>query len=104
VKHAVDDADSNLPMEILHNCQWFNPADNDDPFLDANFLYYRFNGVEEEEVIVPVDLSDPYAAKIVNPAFGNIIDRQVLNYLRKRFEVVEQSTEHCSVKLWDGWE
>jgi hypothetical protein len=100
----VDDADSNLPIEIVHNCQWFNPADNDDPFLDANFLCYRFHGVEEEEVIVLVDLTDPYAAKIVNPNFGNAIGHQVLRYLRKRFEVVEQFTEHGSVKLWDGWE
>ena len=96
------DEDSDLPIEILHECEWFNPADNDDSYMEANFLFYRFKGVPEE-VVVLVDLSDPYAAEIMNPEYGAGPEDSVLAYLRRRFECVKQTNGNGFTILWDEW-
>ena len=99
-----DDVDDDLPIQIVHNCQWHNAADNDDPFISENFLCYRFEGTTEEEVVVLVDLSDPFAATIVNPDHGIDLGGLVLEYLRKRFEHVKQTTRNGFTVLWDSWQ
>jgi hypothetical protein len=98
----LDDSDVDLPIDIVHNIQWFNAADNDDPCIESNCLFYRFESGPEETVVL-VDLEDPLSATIINPDDGRKIADPIVLYLRKRFEFVKQATGNGYITLWNEW-
>ena len=95
-----DDSDAELSLKVLHNCTWFNPADNDDPFVDRDFLCYEFSA-DTENVVVLADIDDPLSATVMCPEFGQFdMPDAVRQYLWKRFDWVEQSTGDGRIALW----
>lgn len=92
--------DTELPLDIVHNSQWFDAGDGERPFLEENFLCYRFRG-GTEEIIALVDLDEPYSALVMNPQHPFPLPPKVARYLGQRFERVEQSSRRGRVILWE---
>jgi hypothetical protein len=94
------DDDDDLPRSIHHL--------RDTVFIDGNvnqdyrFLVYTFEG-GEGEIVARAYFDNPWEVSITSPMFGGVVDAPIIDYLKRRFNVIKQlgGSEGYTV-IWDA--